>query len=718
MSASGERIGQWGGTECFLSKQTGVGPCFIVRSSRHKRQDGTFFKLTNVSSVIATYAHTGKLTVVVKHQLHNCTVLVDANRDDIPQLQFMASLLQNQLRWGEMEVDVAAPGPRSRGRSSAADDIPVNDVREVEEEVRLPTTFAAGAGGHDEEDDDDDDPNAKIAKMLGGGGAVNVTGAPPVKNAATTHPVPTSSRVPRATLGLASDRDLTTEQRLALQFVRQGHNVFITGSGGTGKSEWLTYMLRVGLHHKGDSVAVTALTGITARSIGGQTVHAFSGIGRGDQPFEALLQRVQSRPEVVRSWLSCRVLVIDEVSMMSPRLFTVLDKIARAVTKRPNQPFGGIQLILVGDFLQLPPVDADGEGTYCFESDAWRSAELRSVSFTTDFRHQDDDSFRRVCDELRVGYVSVAAEDMLEACRRRVLTRDEERYMTRILPLRKDVDAVNEEQLAALEDAEFFRYQAEDQASIGGIDLDQEVALARTMTLKHQALVVLVASVPNSPLVNGDMGTIVRFVEQTNGPSLPVVRLFSDGSEHVVPMIRVDVAGRSGVAIASRTQLPLQLAWALTVHRVQGMTLPAASIALNRSVFQQGQAYVAVSRVRSQHQLHISSLDLSVFKADAKVIAFLDRTFPKTALERQQEAERRDRDTFTREARQAKKQAHGGAGKKKRNRSPDPHEAPAANSASSPAVAGKRTIFSESRGTSTGTTAPTPPQLLLPDDEE
>jgi ATP-dependent DNA helicase PIF1 len=713
MSASGERIGQWGGTECFLSKQSGVGPCLIVRSSRHKSEQGTFFKLTDVTSVIATYAHTGKLTVLVKYQLHKCTVLVDANREDIPQLQFMAALLQNQLRWNEIEVDVAVPKRgRGRGRASLSTE-PVSDIRELtmdgrDDEVTLPPyqrkDVAGDAMGATQEDEED--PNAAIARMLAGG----EPSLPTVQKTAAPLPPP---RISRSSLGLTTERDLTTEQRLALQFVRQGHNVFITGSGGTGKSEWLSFMLRTGLHHKGDSVAVTALTGITARSIGGQTVHAFSGIGRGEVAVEALIQRVQSRPEVVRSWLSCRVLIIDEISMMSPRLFTALDKIARAVTKRPNQSFGGIQLILVGDFLQLPPVDADGEGTYCFESSAWRSAELRCVAFTTDFRHQEDDGFRRVCEDLRTGYVSLAAEEMLEACRRRVLTRDEERSITRILPLRKDVDEVNAAQLAALEDPEFFRYQAEDQTSIGGIELDNEVALARNITLKHQALVVVVASVPNSPLVNGDMGTVVRFVEQTHGPSLPVIRLFSDGSEHVVPLVRVDIAGRSGVSVASRTQLPLQLGWALTVHRVQGMTLPSASIALNKSVFQQGQAYVAVSRVRSQAHLHISSLDLSVFKADPTVMAFLDRTFPKDPRERQQEQERRDRDVFLRQAREENMKKV--TNRKKRERSPDPPLP-----TTSPMI-GKRTHFSVSGRASAGSTtsaAAPPPQLQMLVDEE
>ncbi|CUG89187.1 DNA repair and recombination precursor, putative [Bodo saltans] len=566
MSASGERIGQWGGTECFLSKQTGVGPCLIVRSSRHKSEQGTFFKLTDVISVIATYAHTGKLTVVVKYQLHKCTVLVDANREDIPQLQHMAGLLQNQLRWHEIEIDVAVP-KRGRGRGRGANDSePVNDVRElpqdVEVEVALPPNFLpkGDAAFATQQDDEDDDPNTRIAKLLGMSTEAAAAAPEPSRPSAhkTAAPVPPTRNI-RTSTGLTVERDLTAEQRLALQFVRQGHNVFITGSGGTGKSDWLSFMLRSGLHHKGDNVAVTALTGITARNIGGQTVHAFSGIGRGEVSTEAMIQRVQSRPEVVRSWLSCRVLIIDEISMMSPRLFSALDKIARAVTKRPNLAFGGIQLILVGDFLQLPPIDTDEEGTYCFESASWKSAELRSVAFTTDFRHQDDDSFRRICEDLRTGYVSFAAEEMLESCHRRVLSREEERSTTHILPLRKDVDAVNEAQLAALDDPEFFRYQAEDQASIGGIELDNEVALARTITLKHQALVVLVASVPNSRLVNGDMGVVVRFVEQIHGPSLPVIRLFSDGSEHVVPLVRVDIAGRSGVSIASRTQIPLQL---------------------------------------------------------------------------------------------------------------------------------------------------------------
>lgn len=653
MNAHGERVGPWGGTECFLSRQSGVGPCLVVRSSKHKRHEGTFYRLTEVRRVLADYCTQGKLSLVVGHQSQVCTLLIAANSNDVQQLTFMARVLQSPARWGEIELDVARPSSRGAKRNGGGSKVTPTEIREPPGPPLAYTEMSAAAPAAADDDVEDAylDPNDLVAQQLG----LRPSGAS------------TSSAAPSAAKSAPSSVNInggfTMEQMAATTLVKKGHNVFITGGAGTGKSHWLRHLIDHVLPRNHDSVAVTASTGIAARAIGGQTIHAFAGIGKGDAPFEQLLQRARNRPEVVRSWTACRVWIMDEIGMVSADLLTTLDRIARALTKRPNDPFGGIQLIAVGDFLQLPPVlpNLSAEGPiFAFESPSWAACGFRSVEFPLQYRHAQDDAFARMCRDLRLGYVSVAAEDALRACStRKDATLYGEAPPTRIMPLRKQVESFNQEQLSLIDDPSFLRYEAEDQSSVPGLDLDSETPLIKSLVVKVGALVVAVAAVPNTPVRNGDVGVVVGFQEQSHGPPLPVVRLHNhngdgDGGEGwAIGLVRVDVAGRGGSSIASRTQIPLQLAWALTVHRVQGMTLPAAHVTLDRSVFECGQAYVAVSRVRSLADLTVSpNFDVRAFSAHPKAVAFMQRTFVRSPAEVADEQARRDQDAFIRSSRQ------------------------------------------------------------------
>jgi ATP-dependent DNA helicase PIF1 len=417
--------------------------------------------------------------------------------------------------------------------------------------------------------------------------------------------------------------------------------VFVTGGAGTGKTSWLLHLINNVLPANG--TAVTAATALAARQIGGSTLHSFAGIGLGDSPLEQTLQRIRGRPEVVRSWATCKVLVIDEISMVSASLFTLLDGVARAITKREKEPFGGIQLVLVGDFLQLPPVSRSGGENvkFCFESDAWRQAVIHPIQFDKDFRHGGDTRFARVCRELRFGSVSRDGASLLEECLRRGQEKESMDKLRRgmfgytpvaITSTRADAEKINQQELSRIESVDFVRYIAEDHVAVNGIRLDDEVGTLEVLTLKLNAQVILTSNLHSDARVsNGDAGVVCRFAQQAEGPDLPVVR-FTNGDEIVVEKVRSEVYLR-GQVVAWRVQIPLILGWALTVHRVQGMTLPCAIVHLDDTIFERGQAYVAVSRVKSSEGLMLTALNLSAFKADATVVEAYSHWFPKSKLE-------------------------------------------------------------------------------------
>ncbi|KAL7700849.1 PIF1 helicase-like protein [Lotmaria passim] len=673
----GERIGQWGGTECFLSRQSSLGPCLVVRSTRHKKHEGTFFQLRRLQRVLSTHVAEGKLTVVVAHECQMCSVYIETT-DDLDELRMMAGVLQDKSRWRDMERNVATKAtPRGRpsngeagGRGGGEGGLGSRRSGDLRDPLRAPLT-GRGAEGEDSEDtgSDHEDENLSLPHYADAESAV----AAPSQNRKASQPPssPTAQQAPasfNATSATASataftsmfdtskspaaavaagsaqvSPDFTPEQRRAIQLLRSGHNIFISGAAGTGKTHWLLHVIEHVLpelhsystnnNSSGSSngqVAVTAATGIAARLIGGNTVHSFAGIGRGEGDPETLLRRVQSRRDIVRAWQLCEVLVIDEISMLSAHTFALLDRIARvlraplsSLSQQANKaalPFGGLQLLVVGDFLQLPPVSrgAGEEAQPAFTCAAWQACRFRSVVFTKDYRHATDAAFAQCCAEVRCGVCTPLVKEVLTSCLNRTL---EERFgveATMVMARRKDVDRHNAQRLQQLDSVNFQRYASEDYAAVPGTDIDSEVSLPAVLTLKEGAQVVLLASLPDTPqLSNGDVGVVLRFVSQTHGPALPFVR-FSTGVEAVVPAVTMEVYGRDGRLTLSRRQVPLQLAWALTVHRVQGLTLPMVRLRLDSSFFEAGQAYVALSRVRRAEDLSLTAFDASVIARVSK----------------------------------------------------------------------------------------------------
>uniref|UniRef100_F7ET02 ATP-dependent DNA helicase PIF1 n=1 Tax=Monodelphis domestica TaxID=13616 RepID=F7ET02_MONDO len=422
----------------------------------------------------------------------------------------------------------------------------------------------------------------------------------------------TKSTVPRHRLQLPSPKpQLSPEQARVLSAVLSGKSIFFTGSAGTGKSYLLKRILG-SLPPKG--TVVTASTGVAACHIGGTTLHAFAGIGSGKAPLAQCVALAQ-RPSIRQSWASCQRLVIDEVSMVEASLFDKLEAVARAI-RQQDKPFGGIQLIICGDFLQLPPVTKNNQPPqFCFQAKSWRKCIQLTMELTEVWR-QTDPTFISLLQAVRLGRCSDEVTQKLKATARHKVERDGI-LATRLCTHQDDVALTNERRLQQLP-GQVHSYEAVDSDPTMVRTLDSQCPVSHLLQLKLGAQVMLVKNLAVSQgLVNGARGVVVGF--EADGRGLPTVK-FLCGVTEVVRTERWTVHGPGG-QLLSRQQLPLRLAWALSIHKSQGMTLDCVEISLAR-VFESGQAYVALSRARSLQGLRVLDFDPNVVRCDPRVLKF------------------------------------------------------------------------------------------------
>uniref|UniRef100_A0A8C0HCG6 ATP-dependent DNA helicase PIF1 n=1 Tax=Chelonoidis abingdonii TaxID=106734 RepID=A0A8C0HCG6_CHEAB len=404
---------------------------------------------------------------------------------------------------------------------------------------------------------------------------------------------------------------LSQEQSIVLSAVLSGKNVFFTGSAGTGKS-YLLKKIVGSLPPK--STYATASTGVAACHVGGTTLHAFAGIGSGKVPLNQCIELAQ-RTGVRQHWLSCQHLIIDEISMVEGKFFDKLEAVARAVRKR-DDPFGGIQLIICGDFLQLPPVSKGNEETkFCFQAESWRRCIHVNMELTEVWR-QTEKSFISLLRTIRLGRCTdEVTRQLLQTATNRV-ERDGI-LATRLCTHKDDVELTNERRLQQLP-GEMHSYEAVDSDPMLVKAIDAQCPVSHCILLKPGAQVILTKNLDVSRgLVNGARGVVVEF--ETEGNGLPRVR-FLCGVTEVIRLERWVFKGPSGIYL-SRQQLPLKLAWAISIHKSQGMSLDCVEISLSR-VFESGQAYVALSRARSLEGLRVLDFDPNVVRANPYVLQF------------------------------------------------------------------------------------------------
>ncbi|KAF5377180.1 hypothetical protein D9615_006334 [Tricholomella constricta] len=466
---------------------------------------------------------------------------------------------------------------------------------------------------------------------------------------------------------------LSPEQQQVLDRVKQGRSVFFTGSAGTGKSVLLREIIAT-LRDRG-GLGITASTGIAAVNIGGSTLHSWAGIGLGDESHNRYVGKFFGQKkfrQVLDRWRNAKALIIDEISMIDGTLFDKLEIIAREV-RHCNSPFGGIQLILSGDFCQLPPVpgrDKKGQqikSIFAFDAQTWNSCVGSPVMLTRVFR-QKDQAFVDMLNTMRFGQMDAKTTAAFSTLSRKVEYADGI-DPTELFSTRAEVDNANAYRLRQL-NTESHTYVA---SEYPGLDSNNECVSPINMSrllerliapreiqlkvlsdayvchlssdddvlhIQVGAQVMLVKNLIQGELVNGSVGQIVRFStaeealkEHTHvagaergekqklpqsGFAWPIVRFIGGRETMIIPQ-EFTINNANGGMEARRDQVPLILAWALSVHKSQGQTLERVKVDLRRT-FEKGQAYVALSRATSLEQLQVLNFDASKVEAHPRVL--------------------------------------------------------------------------------------------------
>ena len=424
---------------------------------------------------------------------------------------------------------------------------------------------------------------------------------------------------------------LSPGQQSVVAAVLAGRSVFFTGCAGTGKSFLLNH-LRLMLPQF--TTSFTASTGLAAVNVQGSTLHSFAGVGLGQGTKEQLYEQVNARQGPKSRWRHCRILVVDEVSMIDCALFDKLEYLARRI-RRCEAPFGGIQLILTGDFLQLPPVQGAG---FCFESARWAECVHEVIELEAVFR-QEDGALVSVLNSVRRGVIDATVVRTFQSCINRRFDTSDGIVATQLFATRAQVSDENVERLNQLT-SDPITYTAHDRGQATYLDtLRKSCNAADSLTLKVGAQVMLLKNLSTDRgLVNGSRGVVVSFQASPDeghgldtpldwrrirtGNEWPCVRFINGAQLICTPESwSLEIGSR---AVATRTQVPLMLAWSLTMHKCQGMTLDRVSLHLG-SVFAHGQAYVALSRIRSLTSLSIQDrFDANVINAHPKALKFYD----------------------------------------------------------------------------------------------
>jgi len=402
---------------------------------------------------------------------------------------------------------------------------------------------------------------------------------------------------------------LSPSQQYAYELFTQGKNIFISGQAGTGKS-FIIDMMNKYAQSQNKRIQITALTGCAALLLNmkATTIHSWGGIGIGGE-VTTLISNIRKYKKV-DNWL-IDILIVDEVSMMSKSLFELLDTIGKKLRKNAK-PFGGIQLVFCGDFYQLPPID----DSFCFESELWNKTFDKTILFTKNYRQQDDE-FQKVLNEVREGNISPEGCKLLIECTKKKV--GEGVKPTIIYPTKRLADQVNQFENLTLE-GETTIHKSYKSNAVGHISLELDKQLKNideSITLKIGSQVMCIINLDQDiGVVNGSQGIVIDY-HTDNGSKFPIV-LFKSCKMIIKPHLwKNDKYENEGIY-----QIPLILSWAITIHKAQGISLDEAMINIGSSVFEYGQTYVALSRVRTQEGLYIKSLDISRIKANPKVIEF------------------------------------------------------------------------------------------------
>jgi ATP-dependent DNA helicase PIF1 len=463
---------------------------------------------------------------------------------------------------------------------------------------------------------------------------------------------------PVTTADVLDIRELSAEQRYAHSKFVRGENLFITGPGGTGKTRLIKHLLNH-TNAVNRTTAVCAMTGCAAilLNCGARTLHSWSGIKLAKGEKSKVISSVLKNKKAMTVWRAAKVLILDEVSMLSRKIFEIIEGIARQA-RQSSSPFGGIQVVFTGDFFQLPPIGTEGEPEteqFCFESPLWNSvfSAENHVELKTMFR-QTDPAYIHILQQVRYGNLDEEGCKILRGYVTRKLDTEKLHGIvpTKLFALRIKTDMVNSQMFAQLTGKEyvFEMIQKKDcrtyldtnrpldlgtlQASskLSEQDMDYElssitnsVPSPKLLRLKKGAVVMCTINLDmDAGICNGAQGVVVDILESRKseyGLPTPIVRFLNGVEKAIVPHFWQS-EDYPTLAIG---QIPLCLAWALTIHKIQGATLSVAEMDIGQSIFEYGQTYVALSRIQSLDGLYLSAFHPQKIMANPKVVAFYDK---------------------------------------------------------------------------------------------
>jgi ATP-dependent DNA helicase PIF1 len=436
--------------------------------------------------------------------------------------------------------------------------------------------------------------------------------------------------------------ELSKEQQYAFDKYIQGQNIFITGPAGTGKSELIKKIYYHAITHF-KKIQVCALTGCAAVLLNckARTLHSWAGIGLGNHPIDSLIKKINRNKTAKMCWQSIDVLVVDEVSMFSLQLFDMLNEIGKKIRKN-NSPFGGIQLIFSGDFYQLPPIgnkDDPDTQKFCFESLNWNivfpnGCQIRLLKI---FR-QADQSYSDMLNQIREGKFKKKTIDIFMSLLDRTVDSNLITEPTKLFPTRSKVDIINNSKMNMLSSIEkqfkldlikmipdISTFERIQRAPFDEKDIEYELDYLKNNILCENLVRVKIGAQVMSiinmqtdegfSICNGSQGVVKGFCTETG---FPIVK-FNNGVELVMKKHTWMSEKIPGVAIS---QVPLILAWALTIHKSQGATLDCAEIDVGSDIFECGQTYVALSRVKDIKGLYLKSFDVNKIRINKKVRDF------------------------------------------------------------------------------------------------
>ena len=444
---------------------------------------------------------------------------------------------------------------------------------------------------------------------------------------------------------------LSEKQQLAYDKFVRGENLFITGPGGTGKTRLVKFFAEyAGSANK--KVPICAMTGCAAVLLGckARTIHSWSGIKLAKGPKERIVDAVLKNRNAVKEWKTANCLILDEVSMLSQKIFEILEEIGRKARKN-SSAFGGLQVVFLGDFFQLPPIENEndpGSERFCFESPVWNQVfKMENHIQLTHIFRQKDVQYIEMLMQIREGRLDYDKIQLLQSYVNREYDPEANNgcVPAKLFPLRVKVDLINKQMFAKIDEKEYVkdvilktdctthldsgkaisadvlqkcRTMSSEQKDYETENLLNNASCSRIFRFKKGASVMCTVNLDmENQICNGAQGVITDIIEEGLVPTIVVK--FSNG---IVKRISSHFWQSEEYPTIAVGQYPLMLAWALTIHKIQGATLKLAEIDIGSSIFEYGQTYVALSRIQSLDGLYLSAFHPNKIRANPKVIEF------------------------------------------------------------------------------------------------